>query len=194
MAECSACVRDALGYAEEYKEITKRRRAVSLAFALVAALVLSVALWAIWRAQSHEPPVAKSPAIPNQPSLTPLIAEAGARKDNQSVSPNLTPVTIDLRLSWRGAANSQRPIILPRGHLQLEIRLPIGSPEGAYKLRISDASGKVRHTAESPTRSVDGNAWLQVALHTSVLSPGNYKLELLEPEMDEWVDYLLIVR
>ena len=26
MAECSACVRDALGYAEEYKEVRKRRR------------------------------------------------------------------------------------------------------------------------------------------------------------------------
>jgi len=49
MADCPACVRDALAYAEEYKENRKRRRAAHLRIALVIAVVLSAALWAVWR-------------------------------------------------------------------------------------------------------------------------------------------------
>ncbi len=194
MAECSACVRDALSYAEEYKDITNRRRAVSLAFALVATLVLSAALWAIWRTQSHEPPIAKSPAMPNQAMPPQVIADAGARTTKPAAIPRFTPVAIELPLSWRGASPSERPLVLPRGHLQLEIRLPIGSPNGAYRLRISDGSGRVRITAEVTSRTVDNKATLHVTLNLSDVSRGQYSLSLLEPGIGEWTDYVVLVK
>ena len=48
MWECSACVRDTLGYAEEYKDLRRRRRAALVALALAAALIVSIAYWAVW--------------------------------------------------------------------------------------------------------------------------------------------------
>lgn len=188
MAECSACVRDALGSAEEYKTIINRRRAVSLA----VALVLTAALWTMWHTQSPDPPMAKSPDIPND--STPAIADAAARITEPPVIPKLTPVVIALPLSWRGATTTERPIILPRGHLQLEIRLPIGSPPGTYELRISDTSGKVQKTAESTTSSVGGLALLQITLDTIDLIPGSHNLQVLEPGAAEWATYSTTIR
>ena len=53
MAECSACVRDALGYAEEYKEVRKRRRTSRAALLLAAAVVVAVGSWAVWSLQQR---------------------------------------------------------------------------------------------------------------------------------------------
>jgi hypothetical protein len=194
MAECSACVRDALGYAEEYQLLTRRRRTVSLALGLVATLVLTAALWAIWRTQTHGPTMAKSPATPTQPAPRPSIADAGTRVTNTPAITQFTPVMIELPLSWRGAALSERPIILPRGCLQLEIRLPLGSPDGTYKLRISDASGSVLKKGESATRSVNGICRIQIPLDTSDLSSGNFNLNVLEPDAVDWASYSVTIK
>jgi hypothetical protein len=58
MFQCSACVRDALKYAEEYKERKRRRHFQTVLAAVVAALMVSFALWTFfhvvpkWRSQS----------------------------------------------------------------------------------------------------------------------------------------------
>ena len=192
MAECSACVRDALGYAEEYKEIRNRRRAVSLTLAAAAVLMISLALWAIWRAQQQKPTIVKSRPVPAQSSPAPQIAGSG----NQNKKPEIakfTPLAIELPLSWRGAAASDRMINLPRAHLQLEIRLPIGSAEGTYKLRITDSEGKEQLSAEGTTHTANGITFLSTILDTSSMSPGNYTLAIMEPGLDEWSEYPLTI-
>ena len=193
LAECSACVRDALGYAEEYKEYRKRRRAVSLTLAAAAALMLSLALWGIWRSQPQRPAIVKSPAVPTQSSPAPQISNTG----NQNKKPEITkftPLAIELPLSWRGPAASDRTIVLPRAHLQLEFRLPIGSAEGTYKMRITDSSGKEQLSAEGTTHTANGITFLSTILDTSSISPGNYTLAILEPGLDEWSEYPLTLK
>jgi len=181
-----------LGYAEEYKEHKKQRRAVSLALALVAVVVLSVALWAVWRMRPLQPIIAKTPDVPTQSSPPPVVADAGNPK--QSGIPQVQSVMIVLPLSWRGTAPTERPLIIPRGHLQLEIHLPIGSPEGTYKLRIADKSGKVQKTVEGTSQAANGITRLKATLDTSDLSPGNYRINVLEPGTDEWVGYPITVK
>jgi len=78
--------------------------------------------------------------------------------------------------------------------LELEIRFPIGSSEARYKLRILDKSGKVRTNAEGTARTDNGITSLKVALGTSDLSPGRYRLGILEPGIDEWAEYPIGVK
>jgi hypothetical protein len=192
MAECSACVRDALGYAEEYKEKKRRLQKTRWFLGIAAAAMLCIGLFAIWRTQSKQEMIAKSPTAPIQTPANPIIADAGTNSANREKPvqiARLEPVVIELPSRWRGAAETERPIIIPRGRLQLEIRLPIGSPEGKYKLRIIDESGKIRSTGSGAANTDNGSTSLKLPLDSSSLLPGSYKLSLLEPDLDEWSDY-----
>ena len=95
---------------------------------------------------------------------------------------------------FRGSTVPGAPIVLGRRRLLLEIRLPIGSVEGKYKLRIVNKSGKVQKTAEATAITEDHLTRLKVPLNTSSLSPGDYKLSVLEPGLDEWSDYPVTVK
>jgi hypothetical protein len=46
----------------------------------------------------------------------------------------------------------------------------------------------------STARTVDGITGLKIALDTSNVSPGDYKLSVLEPSLDEWADYPLTLK
>jgi hypothetical protein len=181
-------VRDALGYAEEYKERRRRRQAARLALALAAALVVSVASWAIWSLQQKP----RNVEIARQgPAVSP-----GSGKE-QGKAPEIAhheAVTIDLPPRRRGNDIAAAKIILSRGRLLLEIRLPNGSPEGKYKFRIVNDSGKVLKTVEATGRTEDRVTRLKFALETSDLSPGDYIFSVLEPDLDEWLDYPLTVK
>jgi hypothetical protein len=181
-------------YAEEYKQERKKRRTGLLALGLVAAVVLSVAVWAIWRMPPKQEIVDKSKDVPNRPLAEPVAADAGNRQNSQPAIPRFEKVTIELPSRWRGAVGTEPPIVLPRGRLQLEVRLPIGSSEGKYTLRILDNSGRVCEAMASTARTVDGITRLKIALDTSNVSPGDYKLSVLEPGLDEWTDYPLTVK
>ena len=196
MAECSACVRDALGYAEEYKEVRKRRRTSRAALMLAAAVVVAVGSWAVWSLQqkptnleiARQGPTDQSPKPPGD-------AGRGKQQDKGPAIAQYETVTIQLPSRLRASTAAASQIILGRGRLLLEIRLSNGSPEGKYKFRIVDKSGKVRKTArgngERPRTDVTR---LKVPLETSDLSPGDYTLSVLEPGLDEWVDYPLTVK
>ena len=95
---------------------------------------------------------------------------------------------------FRGSAVPGAPLTLTRGRLLLEIRLPIGSVEGKYKLRIVNKSGKVQKTVEATSKTEDHLTRLKVALDTSGLSPGDYTFSVLEPGLDEWSDYPITVK
>jgi len=194
MAECSACVRDALAYAEEYKERKKRRRTASMAFAVAATILIVIALWAVWRIHPTVEIVDKSRNAPDRPPAESVATTAGSQQNNSSAVLKFEPVTINLPSRWRGAATPSSPIILPRAPLQLEIRLPLGSPEGTYKLRITDPSGKIRTTLAAPARTTNGLTSLKATLDTSSLPLGNYTLSILEPNLDEWANYALSIQ
>ena len=183
VAECSACVRDALEYAEEYKELRRRRRTNRAALALAAALVVSVASWAVWNLRQKPRDVETVREVPHDrsPVTPPEI-------------PRYETVAIALPSSLRGSAVPRAPIVLSRGRLLLEIRLPIGSVEGKYKLRIVNKSGKVQKTVEATASTEDHLTRLKLPLDTSGLSPGDYRLSVLEPGLDEWADYPLKVK
>lgn len=192
MAECSACVRDALGYAEEYKEKKRRLQKTRWILGIAAAAMLAIGIFTIWHAQSQQEMIAKSPAAPIHIPANPVVTNPKTDSSDHEKLPeiaSLEPVTIEIPSRWRGAAETERPIIIPRGHLQLEIRLPIGSPEGNYKLRIVDKSGKERSTGAGTAHTINGSTSLKMPLDSSSMAPGAYKLSLLEPGLDEWSDY-----
>ena len=89
---------------------------------------------------------------------------------------------------------ADRPIVLSRGRLLLEIRLPIGSADGKYNFLIVNKSKKVHKTAEATARTEDHVTRLKVALDTSGLSLEITSSACLEPGLNEWSDYPLKVK
>ena len=190
---CSPCVQDALVYAEEYSHERKKRRTRLAAAGIAAAVVLSVAVWQFGWLHPKPEIAERSPAVTPPSPAEPAVADAS----NQPIpepAPRFESVTIELPTSWRGAAGTEQPLVIPRGRLQLEVRLPIGSPEGTYKLRISESAGKVRKTWKELPAPNNGITSIKVALDTSSLFPGKYTLSLLEPGLDEWSDYPVTVK
>jgi hypothetical protein len=193
MAECSACVRDALGYAEEYKEVRKRRRTSRAALLLAAAVVVAVGSWAVWRLQQKPRNVEITSELPldRSPQAT---TGGGKQQDRGPEIARYETVTIELPSRLRGSTVALPQIILSRGRLLLEIRMSNGSPEGKYKFRIVDKLEKVQKTLEATASTEDHFTRLKVPLDISNLSPGDYTFSVLEPGLDEWVHYPLIVK
>jgi len=189
MSKCSACVRDALSYAEEYKEQKTRRQRTRLMLAAAAAVVIAVALWAVMRLQIKPATVVESPEAPIQAPVNPVAPGTGARENKPPEIARLETVVLVLPTRWRGAADTEHKLTIPRRPMQLELRLPIGSPEGEYQLRLIDESGNVQKTGEGIARIVNGITGLKFTLDTSNLFPGDFVLSILEPGMDEWNDY-----
>ncbi|MDM7996219.1 MAG: hypothetical protein QUT30_11125 [Acidobacteriota bacterium] len=194
MSECSECVRDALRYAEEYKQQRRSRHQARMAMAIAASVLLAVALWVILRLHPKPEITEKSPEAPVQMPVNPDMASAGAQKSIQPGMAPFTPLTIELPLRWRAANKPEAPITLPRSRLQLDVRLPVGSSDGAYKCRITDKSGKVLKTAEGIAQTVNGITTLKFQLDTSDMPQGNYRLSILEPGFDEWSDYVIALK
>ncbi|MBN1566819.1 MAG: hypothetical protein JXA73_03165 [Acidobacteria bacterium] len=194
MFKCSECYRDTLRFVEEYKKERKQRR-VRIALTIAASIVIAVALWGIWQFQPSQEIVGKPVSAPQHPPVSPLIAENSTHKNTKPEIARYEPVLIELPTRWRGAAGSpEQPIAIKRGRLQLEVRLPIGSPEGKYKLRILDKAEQVRNTAEGIAPPVNGTTSFRVEIDSSNLPPGNYELSILEPGLDEWTDYHVSVK
>jgi hypothetical protein len=194
MFKCSECYRETLGFVEEYKKERKQRR-TRMAFAIAASILIAVGLWSFWQFRPKQE-IAEKPVVSPQPApVVPLVAENSIQKAKPPQIAQYEPALIEMPVKYRGAASSvEQPLIIKRGHLQLEIRLPLGSPEGRYKIRILDKSEQVRNTAEGIARFVNGTTSFKVNVDNSSLSPGNYKLSLLEPDLDEWADYCILLK
>ncbi len=194
LAECSPCVQDAIVYAELYKGTRKRRHTAFLVLGLVAAVVLSVGIWAMWHLQATQETAGNARSLPIPTSSGSATRDAGNRPETPPQVAQLEPVVIQLPPRLRGPSHPTRPIVLKRGNLQLEIRLPIGSPKGTYKLRILNKSGKVQKSVEATANSVGAITTLNLAVDTTPFSPGDYTLSILQPGVDEWSDYPFTVR
>jgi hypothetical protein len=189
MAECSACVRDALAYVEEYKERRKKHRRVQLALVGALAVIIAIGIWVVL----HTQPKQEMVVAPSASQSEPLAADSGDRREQLGLG--FEEAIIKLPSSLRGAADlEQQPIVLKSGRLNLEVRLPIGSLDGKYQLRILDNAGKVRKSAEGTALTSNGITNFKIAIDTSDLSPGGYKLSVLEPGVDEWIEYPISVK
>ncbi len=192
LAECSPCVQDTLVYAEEYRHKAKKRRDAFIAMGLAAAILLSVGLWALMGIREKPVAVEIPRSVPAPPANPAPVIEAHPPAKMPEIA-QLELVTIELPMRMRGAGGSEKSIILPSGHLQLDVRLPLGSPEGKYKIRILNKAGNTLISAESASKFDKGFSRLSLPFDTSVLIPGTYILSILQPDLDEWINYSLMV-
>ncbi len=195
LTKCSACVRDHMAFVEEYQEKKKRNQQMKRSLlGLVAVLVISLAIWAVWRIRPRQEIAVNPPKPQHQESGNPVSPDTGNHKNNPPQIAQLESVTIEIPAKLRGSAETGNPIVLSRGKLNAEFRMPIGSPEGKYKLRISDISGKALWTVERTASKVNGITGFRSPLDTSNLPFGDYKLSIQEPGFAEWTDYPLIIK
>ena len=107
--------------------------------------------------------------------------------------------TAVLDLSNRSASRSpeqnlgEPPLELRRRFSQLNIYLPMGSPEGAYEVRIVTNSGDSLLNTGGLARLNDGVTSLQVRGGAIFARPGPYSLQIRKPP-SEWSSYPLVLR
>jgi hypothetical protein len=104
---------------------------------------------------------------------------------------------LDLRsrsVSRSSEANpAEQPLELHRRFSQLNIYLPLGSPEGAYEVRIVTISGDSLLNTGGTARLNDGITSLQVRGGLILARPGPYSLQIRKPP-SEWSSYPLVLR
>jgi hypothetical protein len=89
--------------------------------------------------------------------------------------------------------NLGEPLELRRRFSQLNIYLPVGSPEGAYEVRIVTTSGDSLLNAGGLAQLNDGITALQVRGNAFIARPGQYILQIRKAP-SEWNSYPLVLR
>jgi hypothetical protein len=87
----------------------------------------------------------------------------------------------------------EQPLELRRGFSQLNIYLPLGSPEGIYEVRIVTNSGKSLLNTGGTAQLNDGITTLQVREDAYIARPGQYILQIRKAP-SEWNSYPLVLR
>jgi hypothetical protein len=87
----------------------------------------------------------------------------------------------------------EQPLELRRGFSQLNIYLPLGSPEGGYEVRIVTTSGDSLLNTGGAARLEDGVTSLQVRGRLSPVRPGQCIMQIRKPP-SEWTSYPLVLR
>jgi hypothetical protein len=87
----------------------------------------------------------------------------------------------------------EQPLELRRRFSQLNIYLPLGSPEGAYEVRIVTTSGDSLLNTGGLARLNEGVTSLQVRVDVIFARPGPYTLQIRKPP-SEWSSYPLVLR
>jgi hypothetical protein len=87
----------------------------------------------------------------------------------------------------------EKPLELRRRSSQLNIYLPLGSPEGAYEVRIVTTSGDSLLNTGGLARLNEGVTSLQVRGDAIFARPGQYILQIRRAPSD-WNSYPLVLR
>jgi hypothetical protein len=87
----------------------------------------------------------------------------------------------------------EQPLELRRGFSQLNIYLPLGSPEGAYEVRIVTTFGDSLLDAGGTAQLHDGVTSFQVRGKLSLARSGQCILQIRKPP-SEWNSYPLVLR
>ena len=114
----------------------------------------------------------------NEPLVAPT-AVVDLRNSSVSRSPELNP--------------EEKPLELRRGFSQLNIYLPLGSPEGVCEVRIVTASGDSLLNTGGTARLKDGITSLLVRGKPTLPRHGQCTLQIRKPPA-EWSSYPLVLR
>jgi hypothetical protein len=87
----------------------------------------------------------------------------------------------------------EQPLELRRGFSQLNIYLPLGSPEGVYEVRIVTTLGDSLLNAGGTARLNDGITSLQIRGKLSLVLRGQCRMQIRKPP-SEWISYPLVLR
>jgi len=198
LAQCSACVRDAMEYGEEYRDDTKHqrnRRNTTALLAATAGLILSIAAWAMWQFQTRPPKIDQAREVETSPAGN-SVANGDQRPEKKGPEvAEYERASLELPSRWRSDARAQQPtLLLNRAKLLVTVRLPVGSPDGRYQFRILDQSKKVLAAVQGTARTAKGVTSVTIQLDNAKWSSGPHTLKVLEPGMDVWTDYWLQIK
>jgi len=87
----------------------------------------------------------------------------------------------------------EQPLELRRGFSEVNIYLPLGSPEGTYEVRIVTISGDSLLSKGGTAQLNDGVTALQVRGNVFIARPGQYILQIRKPP-SAWNSYPLVLR
>ena len=85
------------------------------------------------------------------------------------------------------------PLELRRRFSQLNIYLPLGSPEGAYQVRVVTTSGDSLLNISGTAQLNDGITTLRMRGNAFIAQPGQYILQIRKAP-SEWNSYPLVLR
>ena len=145
------------------REVQRRRTLLAIAASILVAV--SIAGWVLVRRHNE--------------TVVPQAAVIDLRNRSVSRSPEPNP--------------GEQPLELRRGFSQLNIYLPLGSPEGAYEVRIVTTSGDSLLNTGGLARLNDGVTSLRVRGEVISARPGPYSLQIRKPP-SEWSSYPLVLR
>lgn len=145
------------------REVQRRRTLLAIAASLLAAV--GIAGWVL--IQRHNETVLSQTAV----------LDLRNRSASRSPEPNL----------------GEQPLELRRGFSQLNIYLPLGSPEGVYEVRIVTTSGDSLLNTGGPAQLNDGITTLQMGGNAFIARPGQYILQIRKSP-SEWNSYPLVLR
>src|ERR671919_306841 len=117
-------------------------------------------------------------------------ASSTTQTATQVASLDLRPLAVTRSDEQKAAA---APLEMPRGRVNATILLPVGSPSGAYELRILDGDLRVRATAKGSAEIRNYITTLDATIDASPLDAGDYQLTLRR-EGGEWQMFPLRVR
>lgn len=161
---------------------SKRRRSHRLMLSGAMAFAVFVAAVLLWvRAGGWRETSRAVVGIPTKHSSTPTGEDAiGREVANARVDSKPSEVMVDVsRTETRGEKNTNdsQPIRLPARLLQCRMKLPLGSPDGLYFVRIEQAIQRKGLTAAQGNATIkDGEVRLDVELNLSNIPAGGYVL------------------
>jgi hypothetical protein len=145
------------------REVQRRRTLVAIAASILVAV--GIASWVL--IQRHNETVLSQTAV----------LDLRNRSASRSPQPSL----------------GEQPLELRRRFSHLNIYLPLGSPEGAYEVRIVTSSGDSLLNTGGLARLNEGVTSLQVRGDAIFARPGPYILQIRKPP-SEWSSYPLVLR
>lgn len=175
IVECSPCIGQMLAERTRIQALRRLRRRMVLAIAAGVCLVaLLSGLWLSHRA---------APGTYNQLASADEIQE----------------IPIDLRpyspTRSDAAPDSKPPIVVPPQRVKLKLYLALGSPVGAYEIRILTNDNRPMRSVQASAVLNDGVTFIPVALDLGNMAPGTYVLDLRPArEGEEWQSFPLVLR
>jgi hypothetical protein len=157
------------------------RPAVALALLLLIVSVAGVFLWSLRDTSEKHVRYAPPSESPAAATPTPLISNEQTPQEGEAKQPPhealaVRTVNIDLerfQQSREPSNNNARTIQLKRGVNDLVIKLPLGSPNGTYRITLADSFGKEEFA--SSAKRYTGRA-VRSKLNLSSFTEGTYML------------------